>query len=1564
MTVDALVGELLALTDAPTGGARRTELSRFTRAVLVEAVQAASVLVEKDGRVTLVHPDTGEDARAAGPDDNNRPGPTASGGGAGPVGGSEPGTADSEGRATPGTGASAAAERRADTPIGDSGGARARAPPVRPVLVWLRGFWRVLPAVALVVAVLASRYGHDAGGATLAAAVPFAGWRPGRKHPMRTVLDELHRGYVPALNPVRSADEPLLAVSASGEEISGRNAAAVRMAAAASRPRQTLNRAEFARWAGLADAELPPGFVGMVVLEGLQDRLLQEEFGQQAHPTSDLVHARIADLLVVDSELFDLLDRVALEHRRASHRFTFARWDRVHDDRLLPPRVPGLNELMAARTRAIKVAGPLIDRRSGAVAIAELRGWGSVPAEQLTDVLAAHGWLGQHGGSAWAIDPALIAAGAVPVVEDGQVVPRLDSDDPGRGALWLRGSGSSRHGGYLATLLHQLRWTNAGWAAPAGWRGPAHGEVVFGAMTSAWRHGRFGRPRRVAEDLYLLHADLDGPWASVFPHGVEFAVRRDREGRQWLDNFYRGPAIDASPRLADALDATFQVRTADSEAAGVRVGEYVGVTPLHVVDRNNASLVVGQDDLGFQPATHVRIELDELSPSHRKALTARWNGTVDFALIVADFPNLYGPGDGPAIAQLATEEPVEGTLLASRGRPGFAWKVNVGLWRRGQALIPTSPGNSGSSVFAGDLLAGMLTGKDVLDLDHIGGADMLTAPQLAELISMAVEKAIRLGLLPSSADTGPGAAVDSSNGSTTLEGTTNGGHALAAAAYGSFAWTTRPDAGGAPNLEHDAPFGVVVITDLPELADGAAAWIPGMSAAEREARVLELVAAATAKAPIALHEKGVLRVARVRFDGPVATMSWDGDAATREAELVTQGIGAGRHLVVGLYPIHEGAPAGLMAHPGLRLAAAQRSVVAIRDDAGRIIATGVVIEAATDSRPARVHVAYEVAELVNGRFTVDELPITGLRSVPHPMQELAEFSVWGLDRPAMPVRADPLRLGELVTLISHSAGAQITTQTPVVAVDGGTVETIAMLRGDVPGVPGFDAQGRIVMSTTLQSGGRIVGLGPEPLTAFENRIATDAARPVPPAHRRQDFGRPGPGPRQLADLVQDGLESLATLIRDLRDELPMHPEEVLSRLGDDPAADVLAYVWEQLARAPATAEFKVLAERADELRTEFRTLHRKARRAAEQRPGLGGDRGSVTAEGTVAGLFMAGAAVTAAASMGALADGMAWVGLAAMGAAIVATLIAWIAPVLGRVLGWLRYTVQPRSPPSVDKAVAQISEELGLTEPRVLRALRRAYQVAWRYQAPFITKIVYDMLPDLRDDVEKGDATLVFVGRDGTTFMYAFLALAPASLAARVAELVLPRAIVGAAVVDVYGDRLFADGNEFRPPAGKFKAEDVPGAHARLTDYQLAERVPVTTRGARITLVDSSFKGSIQVWLQVLYPAIFQGRYAFFGESPHDPHPGTKKGYEVHVRGDRLKKKLPRRLRKLFTHAQAIGALEDTTNGRWTSPTRINEDGSLNRIRLRDAPDPLAELNPALVAEVFTDPWSGKPCNT
>ena len=459
-------------------------------------------------------------------------------------------------------------------------------------------------------------------------------------------------------------------------------------------------------------------------------------------------------------------------------------------------------------------------------------------------------------------------------------------------------------------------------------------------------------------------------------------------------------------------------------------------------------------------------------------------------------------------------------------------------------------------------------------------------------------------------------------------------------AAGEVGFTAARAADGQPVWRLDTTFGTVVITGeqlsrdgnvvlspaanaVAALVAGARWWLPAaLPQSDRPARLLEMVATATRSAPIALQESGGLRVARVRFDEPVAVLQWQGGVRTRDVELVTWQADAGRHLLVGFYPVAQDSPAGLV-DPDL-LAASRRGVVAIRDENGYIVGTGWVVEAATESSPARLRTAYHVAELISAGYTVDRLAggrsaITEVRSVPLagyadlaelataaqdyldlgpssarlPTLDVAEFTVWGLDRPAVPVRGSPVAPGELLTFIGFPRGIGLISRGPVASARRGLLETIAMLGGGASGGPGFDAQGRVVMTIVAERAGRVHGVGPELNVRFGERVWSEAGRAVPPEWRRQQFGRPTPSPAVVERALEESLADVEGLINELSGELRSRVWAVLDTLGGDPT-QFLDHVFELLAEASRTAQITAFAERADAARAELERLHATA----------------------------------------------------------------------------------------------------------------------------------------------------------------------------------------------------------------------------------------------------------------------------------------------------------------------------------------------------------------------------------
>ncbi|MEI8408733.1 hypothetical protein [Kribbella sp. CCNWLY201] len=168
-----------------------------------------------------------------------------------------------------------------------------------------------------------------------------------------------------------------------------------------------------------------------------------------------------------------------------------------------------------------------------------------------------------------------------------------------------------------------------------------------------------------------------------------------------------------------------------------------------------------------------------------------------------------------------------------------------------------------------------------------------------------------------------------------------------------------------------------------------------------------------------------------------------------------------------------------------------------------------------------------------------------------------------------------------------------------------------------------------------------------------------------------------------------------------------------------------------------------------------------------------------------------------------------------------------------------------------------------------------------------------------------------------------------------VSNLVLSRALVENALQDLENHQglEFPQVHGYRRVAPRVDPADTIGGFRVLSDYLQAHQVPVGRPQSRVTVFDTSFKGTVQELLAAVYPeTAFTGRYAFLGESPHDPHPGSKKGYEVHLAASESRQgrpfyALPAEESRTFAHQLAINSVEELLDGPMTSPVRIGADG-------------------------------------
>ena len=247
-----------------------------------------------------------------------------------------------------------------------------------------------------------------------------------------------------------------------------------------------------------------------------------------------------------------------------------------------------------------------------------------------------------------------------------------------------------------------------------------------------------------------------------------------------------------------------------------------------------------------------------------------------------------------------------------------------------------------------------------------------------------------------------------------------------------------------------------------------------------------------------------------------------------------------------------------------------------------------------------------------------------------------------------------------------------------------------------------------------------------------------------------------------------------------------------------------------------------------------------------------------------------------------------------------------------------------------------IGSKLGLTDPSHLAALRDAYLVTYEFPAPLMVRVADDMLADLRHDIAARRVDrAVALGRDGHHLALAMKQFDAGFYRRHISNLVLSRVLVESALQDLecHQGLTFPKVQGFRTTAHRVDPARTVAAFRTLTDYLHDERVPVGRPGSRVALVDTSFKGSVQELLAAVYPETgFLGRYAFYGESPDDPHPGSKKGYEVHLsaaetNGGRALEVLPADEAKTFGHRIAVHSVEKLLNGPMTSPERMGVHG-------------------------------------
>ncbi|MFM9582737.1 ABC transporter permease [Streptomyces caniscabiei] len=278
--------------------------------------------------------------------------------------------------------------------------------------------------------------------------------------------------------------------------------------------------------------------------------------------------------------------------------------------------------------------------------------------------------------------------------------------------------------------------------------------------------------------------------------------------------------------------------------------------------------------------------------------------------------------------------------------------------------------------------------------------------------------------------------------------------------------------------------------------------------------------------------------------------------------------------------------------------------------------------------------------------------------------------------------------------------------------------------------------------------------------------------------------------------------------------------------------------------------------------------------------------------------------------------------------------------------------------------VADIHAAYGLKDPAQRRAVEEAYTAFREHSGPFMVSVSAEMLDDLRADVRQNpDRVIAFLGRDGHSLAAAVRGLDPDFFDRHCREVVVSRAVVDAALQDLEKNAgaSFPEAEAFRGARKKVDPADVDGSYRHLTDYLRASGVPMGLPGSSVTVVDTSFKGTVQELMTAAYPQTqIQGRYAFLALSPDDPHPEAKQGYVFHQEPDALwqglpQPYLPEQRSQTFGNQDALGVIEETLHGPMGSPVNVTAQGPQQLPQQLDQ-QPLVGINPVCVAEQYRDP--------
>lgn len=208
-----------------------------------------------------------------------------------------------------------------------------------------------------------------------------------------------------------------------------------------------------------------------------------------------------------------------------------------------------------------------------------------------------------------------------------------------------------------------------------------------------------------------------------------------------------------------------------------------------------------------------------------------------------------------------------------------------------------------------------------------------------------------------------------------------------------------------------------------------------------------------------------------------------------------------------------------------------------------------------------------------------------------------------------------------------------------------------------------------------------------------------------------------------------------------------------------------------------------------------------------------------------------------------------------------------------------------------DASVGAVAARYGLADdPTATATLTEAYEVVRDHVAPFVVQVASAMLGQFKADVAATPGRqFVFLGRDGDALALAVQELDPDFFAEHCRQVTVSRKLVMLAVAfEQQGLTDPAKGwmipQDLRVAPGEMPfaptAEDIATVAARLPRYFESQGIELRNPDRPITLVDSSFKGTLQVMLSSIDEHThYDSALIWHGKHPDDPHTGVKVGY-------------------------------------------------------------------------------------